>query len=325
MRILGIGNALIDVLVKLENDDLLRDMGLAKGSMNLIDIHTRNSLFDKIDMQHAKITTGGAAGNTCLALAKMGIDAGFIGKIGNDDFGTFFVKEYIEHGVQPHLIYATNPSGAATVLITPDGERTFCTYLGVAAEMHKGEMDEEVFKQYTHLYIEGYLVQNHALIEGALAMAKRLGLFTALDLASFNVVEEERDFLRKLIVKYVDIVFANEAEAKVLTGKEPEEALQELGQMTDIAVVKVGGDGSWIVQGEEEVHVGVETIVPTDTTAAGDYYAAGFLYGMKNNCSLAQCAEAGSLLAGEIIKVVGTKLGHAEWENIYCNAKNIVP
>lgn len=316
MKILGIGNALVDVLIKLESEELLRVMQLSKGSMNLIDIDTRNSLFDGLKDHKMKMTTGGSAGNTCLALAHLGMPVGFVGKLGDDDLGEFYVKEYVESGIEPHFLFEPDPSGTAMVMISPDGERTFCTYLGVAAEMCKEDIESDVMTPYTHLYVEGYLVQNHSLIEGALSMAKAKGLTTAMDLASFNVVEEEREFLLDLIKNYVDIVFANELEARSLTGKEPEEAVREIGDIVSIAVVKTGADGSWVVCGGEPIHVSVEQIKPIDSTAAGDYYAAGFFYGMSKNKSLEECAEYGSILAGEVIQVIGTKLSPEVWGKI---------
>jgi sugar/nucleoside kinase (ribokinase family) len=324
MKILGIGNALVDVLARLNDDILLNELSLPKGSMNLIDVHTRNKLLDKVRQWEVKMTTGGSAGNTSLALTKMGMDVGFIGKVGEDEHGKFYIKELEEAGITPHFILDKNPSGTAIVLITPDGERTFGTYLGVAAGLRKEELQQETFRQYTHFYIEGYLVQNHELIEGALAMAKSHGLTTALDLASYNVVEAEREFLQKLIDKYVDIVFANETEAHALTGKNPEEAVHEIGNKVQIAVVKTGGDGSWIKKGDELVHVPVERIAPLDTTAAGDYYAAGFFYGLGQNASIKQCAQLGSMLALEIIRVVGTKLPDSTWNTIKMNAGKII-
>jgi sugar/nucleoside kinase (ribokinase family) len=324
MKILGAGNALVDVLAKLDNDNLLNELNLLKGSMNLIDVHTRNRILEKIKQWEVKMTTGGSAGNTSLALTKMGVPIGFIGKVGNDEQGCFYVRELEEAGIRPHFISCEKPSGTALVLITPDGERTFGTYLGVAAELEHFELQEDIFSQYTHFYIEGYLVQNHQLIESALAMAKSKGLITALDLASYNVVEAEKEFLQGLIDKYVDIVFSNETEAKALTGKEPEEAVIEIGSKVQIAIVKTGGNGSWVKRGNELLHVPVEKILPLDTTAAGDYYAAGFFYGLQKQATLKQCAQIGSLLAFEIIQVIGTKLPEAGWARIRVKAQEIL-
>ncbi|MCC8145610.1 MAG: adenosine kinase [Bacteroidales bacterium] len=325
MKLLGIGNALVDVLVKLENDELLKDLNLPKGSMSLVDIETRDNIFNKLQDLNYKITTGGSAGNTCLALAYMDVPVGFIGKVGDNDYGKFYIDEFTRAGVRPHFIHVdNNHTGTAMTLISPDGERTFGTYLGVAAELCDSELDRNAFSDYTYFYIEGYLVQNHELIEGALAQAKSEGLKTAIDLASYNIVEAEKDFLSHLIDKYVDIVFANEEEAKALTGKRPVDAVKEIGEHIEICVVKSGSEGAYVMHGGEVVHVPVERIIkPVDTTAAGDYFAAGFFYGIQNNKSMEQCARLGSLLAGEIIQVVGTKLSEDCWNTIRERAREI--
>lgn len=325
MKILGIGNALVDVLARLQDDKLLKELDMPKGSMNLIDLKVRDEIFQKLHNEDLAITTGGSAGNTCLALAYMDVPVGFIGKVGDNEYGKFYINEFGNAGVENHFIHVdNNHTGTAMTLITPDGERTFGTYLGVAAELQDTELEEKTFSSYTHFYIEGYLVQNHALMETALSTAKSLGLKTALDLASYNIVESERDFLWNMIEKYVDIVFANEDEARALTGKEPEEAIKIIGGITDIAVVKTGAGGSLVMHKDEVVKVPVmKKLTPIDTTAAGDYYAAGFFYGMRNNKSIEDCAKLGSLLAGEIIQVVGTKLSSERWNDIQTKAKLI--
>lgn len=318
MKLLGIGNALVDVLAKLKSDDLLTELNLPKGSMSLIDIYTRDEIFDKLQILNYKITTGGSAGNTCLALSYMDVPVGFIGKVGDNEYGKFYIDEFTKAGVTPHFIHVdNNHTGTAMTLISPDGERTFGTYLGAAAELHDTELDKNTFLDYTHFYIEGYLVQNHELIEHALRLARNAGLKTAIDLASYNIVEAEKNFLLDLISKYVDIVFANEEEAKALTGKAAEEAVIEIGGQVEISVVKAGAKGSYVMCENEVVHVPIEEkVIPVDTTAAGDYYAAGFFYGMKNNKSMEQCAKLGSLFAREIIQVVGTKLSTDSWNKI---------
>jgi sugar/nucleoside kinase (ribokinase family) len=325
MKILGIGNALVDVLAKLSNDNLLKELNVEKGSMNLIDSKRRKEVFEKIDGLDIKMTTGGSVSNTTLALKHIGVPVGFIGKVGDDEYGKFYLREMTESGVRLHLIQEDTFSGTAIAMITPDGERTFCTYLGAAADMRDTDLDRTVFEQYTHFYIEGYLVQNHALIETALEMAKSLNLKVMLDLASYNVVASDRAFIWSLIDKYVDIVFANEDEAFALTGKKPVEAALEIAEKVQIVVVKEGDKGSQIRQGDYSIHVPVyEKIDPVDSTAAGDYFAAGFFYGMANGVSLEKCAQLGSLFSYYVIQVVGTKLPEETWDEIRKKAKQIL-
>ncbi len=317
------GNALVDVLAVLDNDVLLDELSLPKGSMQLIDADKRTLIFDKIASFNPKIATGGSASNTSLALAKMGISCGFIGKVGRDHYGEFYVQEMQNAGVIPHFISQDAPSGTAMTLITPDGERTFGTYLGIAAELSDRELDPNIFRMYNYFYIEGYLVQNYSLIEEAMSLAKKLGITVAIDLASFNVVESNREFLQKLIREYVDIVFANEEEAKSLTGKPAEAALLEISSQVEIAVVKIGSKGSWIMRGNEKVHVPAFSAKMIDATAAGDFYAAGFFYGLVHGANLEQCGKIGTLLASNVIEVVGTKLAEDTWEKIRKQAEEI--
>lgn len=325
MKILGIGNALVDVLAKLPNDEILGELNVSKGSMNLIDESHRRLVFEKIEGLDIKLTTGGSVSNTSLALKHLDVPVGFIGKVGNDNYGEFYVNEMNNSGVDLHLLYEAMFSGTAMAMITPDGERTFCTYLGAAADMRESDLQKEIFQQYTHFYMEGYLVQNHDLIENALKMAKSLGLTTAIDLASYNVVAADREFIWKLIEEYVDIVFANEEEAVALTGKTVGEAIHEIAAKVQIAVVKEGAKGSWVKRKDEFIHVpAYKEIIPVDTTAAGDYYAAGFFFGMTRWANLEKCAQLGTLLSYYIIQVIGTKLSPEVWSEIKEKAEEIL-
>ena len=318
MKILGIGNVLVDILAKLPDDELLKELNVAKGSMNLIEEKMRKELLEKIKTMDLTMTTGGSVSNTALALRQLKAPSGYIGKVGNDEYGKFYINELTEAGVDLHLIHESGFSGTAIAMITPDGERTFCTYLGAAAGMQKAEIQKSVFEQYTHLYVEGYLVQNHDLIEGVMKMAKSLGLTIMLDLASFNVVASDRAFIRKLVEEYVDIIFSNEEEAFTFTEKTSVgEAIHDIARCVKVAVLKEGKNGSWIKHNDELIHIPVyNRVKPVDTTAAGDYYAAGFFYGMLHNAGWEKCARLGSLLSYYIIQVIGTKLSPETWEKI---------
>jgi len=315
----------VDVLIKLPNEDLLSELNVAKGSMNLIDAKQREIIFERIKSFTVTQTTGGSVSNTTLALRQLGEPVGFMGKAGNDVYGNFYLKEMTDLDIELHLIRKDMFSGTAIAMITPDGERTFCTYLGAAADMTKEDLHQSIFKQYSHLYIEGYLVQNHELIESALAMAKSLQMTVILDLASFNVVASDRDFIQSLVERYVDILFANEEEAMTLTGKPSEVAIHEIAEKVPIVIMKGGAKGSWIKQKGLFIHVPIyKKIQPLDTTAAGDYYAAGFFYGMTKGVNLEKCAKLGTLLSYNIIQVIGTKLPEETWMEIREKAKEIL-
>lgn len=324
-KIIGMGNALTDVLATLDNDNTLQEMGLPKGSMQLIDETKLQQINEKFASIKTHIATGGSAGNTIIALASLGAETGFIGKTGNDDFGFFFRETYEKKGIECKLLTCDLPSGVASTFISPDGERTFGTYLGAASTLKAEDLSLEMFKGYTYLYIEGYLVQDHAMILHAIELAKEAGLQICIDLASYNIIEEDHDFFAMLINKYVDIVFANEEEAKAFTGKEPEEALNDIAQMCSIAIVKCGSKGSILKKGTEKIHaeaLPVQKVI--DTTGAGDYFAAGFLYGLTCGYSMDKCAKIGSLLAGYIVQTIGASIPKEKWDEIKLNISTIL-
>ncbi len=318
-RVIGIGNALTDMLVNLKTDSVLERFDLPKGSMNLVDSRLQTEISKSVAGLPYSLSLGGSAGNTIRAMAQLGCKVGFIGKVGPDTTGDFFVQALENLKVEPTVFRGTERSGKCVSLISPDGERTMVTHLGAALELGAVEITPSIFEGYDCLYVEGYLVQNHALIRKAAETAKACGLKVAIDLASFNIVAENLEFLRKLVTDCVDIVFANEDEAKAFTCEaEPLNALQMISGMCELAVVKIGMRGALIKQGDEVVHVGIMAAAKrVDTTGAGDFYAAGFLAGLCEGLSLRQCGTIGAITAGKVIEVVGTTFGEDAWKDIY--------
>ena len=318
-RVIGIGNALTDMLVNLKTDAVLGQFKLAKGSMSLVDTTLQNELSKSVAGLPYSLSLGGSAGNTIRAMARLGTEVGFIGKVGQDTTGDFYEQALQNLGIEPVVFRGEEKSGKCVSLVSPDGERTLVTYLGAALELEAGELEPSIFEGYDCLYVEGYLVQNHELIEQAAATAKKCGLKVAIDLASFNVVAENLEFLRRLVREYVDIVFANEDEAKTFTCEgNPVNALQQISEMCELAVVKIGTKGALIKQGSEVVHVGIMAAAKrVDTTGAGDFYAAGFMAGLCQGLTLRQCGTIGAIAAGKVIEVVGTTFGEEAWEEIF--------
>lgn len=316
-KILGIGNALTDILFSTKDDDILTLLQLQKGSMQLVDRKKSEEIITLFHNQPSTMATGGSASNTINGVTKLGNEGGFIGKVGNDEIGRFFTNNSLDNGVQPYLKQSETASGSCNVLVSPDGERTLCTYLGAAVELNVDDLDISVFYEYDIFHIEGYLVQNHELIHTALKMAKAADMLISIDLASFNVVEENRNFLKEMIEKYVDITFANEEEAVAFSQSSPEEALHSIATMCDIAVVKFGNNGSLIKQNDIVYQVDSYKADCIDTTGAGDLYAAGFLHGLSRDLPLDTCGKIGSLVAGKVVEVMGAKLAEDSWEDIY--------
>lgn len=324
-KVIGIGNALTDMLVNLKSDTVLGRYKLAKGSMSLVDAQLQTEISKSVAGLPYSLSLGGSAGNTIRAMARLGCETGLIGKVGPDTTGDFFVQALENLGVEPVVFRGRERSGKCVSLISPDGERTMVTHLGAALELSSAEISAEIFDGYDCLYIEGYLVQDHDLIRTAARTARECGLKVAIDLASFNIVAENRDFLRGLVAEYVDIVFANEDEAKTFTGEmEPLNALQAISEMAELVVVKIGMKGALIKRGGEVVHVGIMAAAKrVDTTGAGDFYAAGFLAGMCRGLSLRQCGTIGAITAGKVIEVVGTTFGEEAWEDIFRLVKKV--
>ncbi|MCD8031329.1 MAG: adenosine kinase [Bacteroides sp.] len=324
-KIIGLGNALVDVLATLTDDSILQQMDLPKGSMQLIDSDKLQQINQVFSHMQTYLATGGSAGNTILGLACLGAGTGFIGKIGEDSYGEFYRNNLVRNGIEQKLLVCDLPSGVASTFISPDGQRTFGTFLGAASTLKAEDLSLDMFKGYSYLYVEGYLVQDHQMILRAIELAKEAGLQVCMDLASYNIVEGDLEFFSMLINKHVDVVFANEEEAKAFTGKEPEEALDQIARMCSIAVVKVGAGGSYIKKGTETVKVSAIPVPQVlDTTGAGDYFAAGFLYGLTSGYSLDKCAKIGSILAGNVIQVIGTTIPQAQWDEIKLNINEVL-
>ena len=324
-KVLGLGNALVDIMTQLDHDRYLNAFGLPKGSMTLVDTHRSKKIYDETIHLQKTVRSGGSAANTIHGLANLGVETGFIGKIGTDEMGKVFHDDMISAGINAHLSQSQVSTGRAVALISPDTERTFATYLGAAIQLNRHDLSSELFSQYNIFHIEGYIVQNHSLLEDALKLAQLMNLKISLDLASFNVVDQNREFLEEMLKEYVDVVFANEDEARSLTGKEPAEALDQLARLCEIAVVKVGKEGSLLASrqltvdsrqyaaGSRQIKIGVIPVKSVDTTGAGDLYASGFLYGLVNGYDLEKCGRTGAILAGKVIEVIGPKIDAERW------------
>lgn len=324
-KITGIGNALVDVLVRLPDDDLLHQLDLPKGGMILIDEQRQVAVQQAMAPLYPRLSTGGSAGNAMLALANLHAKPGFIGKIGEDEMGRFLMDNCRQRGIAPHFFLCQNHTGVANTLISPDGERTFATCLGAASMMSVDEVSDDLFRGYQILHVEGYLVQNHDLMEKVALKAKAQGMRLSIDLASYNVVREDLAFFRHLVHDYIDIVFANEEESAAFTGlSNPRDALDEIARHCEIAVVKLGSKGSCAKRGDEVAVVRANHVDVVDTTAAGDFFAGGFLYALTRGASLEKCLLVGAHLSENVIQIVGTRLSDERWDSINNNVEEIL-
>ena len=323
MKILGIGNALLDTLLMLKDDDSLVRLGMQKGGMDLIDERRMRAILHEQSGLERQTMPGGSVCNTMRALAKLGATAGYVGKIGSDEMGQSYEQAVRQAGVSPYFVRIEGISGCSTVMISPDGERTMATFLGPAATLSANEITDDALRGYDCVYIEGYLIANDALFLPVLQRIRKLGLKIALDLSNFNVVNSFNDLLHNVIPEYIDILFANESEAKAYTGLDAEAAVRNISGQVEISIVTIGAKGALVGSDRQWIHVPAATDrKPLDTTGAGDHFAAGFLYGRSAGASLEQSARIGSLLSGYVIETVGPQIPPGYWDEIKLKIKD---
>ena len=304
--ILGIGNALTDILAVLPDDSLLNTFHLPKGSMQHVDMETGDGIWAALKPLGVKYVAGGSAANTITCTAILGMPSGFIGKIGDDELGELFKSDQEQYGVKTTLLKSPHSSGRSMVFVSGgNAERTFAVYLGAALDLVPEDLKPEWFEGYDYFHIEGYLVQNQGLVRRAVEYARRAGCIISIDMASYNVVESNQAFLHDIVGKYVDIVFANETESKSFTKlDDPRTALDEIAKMCGIAVVKVGKDGSMIKSGDEYHFIEAWPADTIDATGAGDTYMTGYLYQRAKGASI---DEAGRFAAAmSTMKIEGS-------------------
>jgi sugar/nucleoside kinase (ribokinase family) len=316
MKILGIGNALVDIVTNIDDETILQKFTLPKGSMQLVNGEISEKIRVETRSFNRILASGGSAANTIHGLSLLGVSSGFIGSIGKDETGAFFENDLKNAGVKTYLSRSNSPTGTAVALISPDSERTFATHLGAALELNAADLNPSDFKGYDILYLEGYLIFNKPLVETACRIAKANNMKIALDLASYNVVEAKLADFKEIVTQFVDIIFANEEEAKAFTGLDAETAVFCLSELCETAIVKVGSEGSWLKKGEEVIKIGTIAANLKDTTGAGDLYATGFLYGIAINDSLENCGLYGAILSGKVIEIPGARLDHTKWDEI---------
>ena len=322
--VLGIGNALVDIMIAIPEDSILDDFGLPRGSMTLVDSVVSSRIYDATLKYQVDRTTGGSAANTIHGLASLGGKCGYAGKIGRDELGSLFSDEFRQIGVTTHLPYSDLDTGRVMAMVSTDSERTMATFLGAASELTPSDFNAGLLSRYDILYVEGYLVQDHNLIETILRTGHEEGLRVAIDLSSYNIVAQNLEFLKYLVRNYVDIVFANEEEAHAFTGLQPEAALDEIARICSIAVVKTGKKGSMVRRGEDVFIIDPVEAAAVDTTGAGDSYAAGFLYGLTRGLSLKKCGDIASLTAARAVESMGARIPDSVWPGLLEKVREIV-
>ncbi|MEO0454703.1 MAG: adenosine kinase [Verrucomicrobiota bacterium] len=320
IEVLGLGSPIVDALIHVE-ESFIEQIDGAKGGMEMVDAETIEGVIADSGQTPA-LVSGGSAGNTIFALATLGHSVSILGKLGNDEHGHYYRQALLDAGGDDTRFKVDqSPNAKCLSMITPDSERTMRTFLGAAANLTVDDISVEDFKGVRIAHVEGYLLFNQELTRHVLESAKEAGCLISLDLASFEVVGAAGSMLKELLSDYVDIVFANEDEARAYFGDDADTDYEKmalaLAEQVQIAAVKLGKEGALIASGGQ-VHRVEPRVVENaiDTTGAGDLWASGFLHGWLNDRSLAECGAFGSVMGAEIVQVLGASIPSERWPEI---------
>ena len=308
MRILGIGNAIVDVICKVE-ESFLTNNGLTKSTMKLVDELEFKKLLGNLKIE--KTISGGSVANSIVGLSQLGNKVGFIGKVNNDDLGKKYSAGLIKENVKFHYNIKQEkiPTGTCLILVTPDSERTMCTFLGVAGKINEKDIDEEMIKQCDLTFLEGYLWDKgdpQKAFNKAIKNSKK----SAMSLSDLFCVERHKEYFLELVKNKLTVTFANEQEITTLIGaKNLNDVIDFAKSIKKLVVVTRGENGAIAIQNKKVIEANAKKDLKIkDLTGAGDLFAAGFLHGYINNFDLKESLETGTDLSARIIQQVGARL-----------------
>jgi len=308
MKILGIGNAIVDVICKVDDQYLINNQ-LTKSTMKLVDEHEFQKLLSTLKIEQT--ISGGSVANSIVGLSQLGNNVGFIGKVNADDLG----QKYEEGLTKEKVKYFYNkkkevsPTGTCLILITPDAERTMVTFLGVAGKINQNDINEKAVQESEMIFLEGYL-WDEGEPKSAFNKAMSLSNTKAMSLSDQFCVERHKDNFLDLVKNKLDVTFANEQEIRSLTDAKSFEDIIEFGkQLGKFLIITRGEKGSIAIKNQEIVECQSKpNLKIVDLTGAGDLFAAGFLHGFINNNSIKECLEKGTEMSSKIIQKVGARL-----------------
>ena len=308
MKIIGIGNAIVDVICKID-DSFLSNNGLTKTTMKLVDEQEFKNLLNNLKIE--KTISGGSVANSIVGLSQLGNEVGFIGKINNDDLGKKYLEGLKKEKVQFHYNIKSEkiPTGTCLILITPDSERTMCTFLGTAGKISENDIDEKIIKKSEITFLEGYLWDKgdpQKAFNKAISYSKQ----SAMSLSDLFCVERHKDYFLELVQNKLNITFANEQEIKTLIGaKSFEDVITFAKNVKRLMVITRGEIGAVAILNDQVIKCNAKkNLNIKDLTGAGDLFAAGFLHGYINKLSLEESLEKGTELSSKIIQQVGARL-----------------
>jgi sugar/nucleoside kinase (ribokinase family) len=313
-EILGIGSLLADRILKVD-EDFLRQIGGEKGGMEHLPLEKIHQIIE-FSGQTPTTTPGGSAANVIRGLGHFGRSCALLTKAGTDLITKELIADLSKQHIHTYIIPSSRPIGTVLSLVTPDGQRTMRTYLGASSHWQPQEIPFSAFESTRLVHMEGYLLLHSDVTEQAMAYAKKAGAHVSLDLSSFEVVVSHKEQIRDLLGKYVDVVIANEDEARLLTGSEPRESCNYLKNICSTAVITMGSRGCWIGHQGILSHYPAYPVNPIDTTGAGDLFTSGFLHGLLSGLPLEECAHIGAVAARSIVQVLGTALSEDQWHSV---------
>ena len=309
MKILGIGNAIVDVICKVD-DDFITQNNLTKGTMKLIfDENEFKSLMSNLKIE--KTISGGSVANSIVGLSQLGDKVGFIGKVSDDKLGANYEDGLKSENVE--YFYSKKreeiPTGTCLILVTPDSERTMCTFLGIAGKISENDIDAEVIKKSEMIFLEGYLWDEgepKKAFDKAIKSANKV----AMSLSDQFCVDRHKPHFLELVKNKLDITFANEQEImSLIDAKDFNEVINFSKELKKLLVITRGEKGAIFINGDEVVENGVkENLKIVDLTGAGDLFAAGFLHGFINNLSSKDCLDKGTEMSSKVIQQIGARL-----------------
>jgi len=308
MKIIGIGNAIVDVICKV-NDDFLTNNKLTKSTMKLVDEFDFKKLLSNLKIEET--VSGGSAANTIVGLSQLGDKVGFIGKINDDELGSKYEEGLKKENVE--YFYSkkkeTLPTGTCLILITPDSERTMCTFLGTAGKINENDINTNAIKNSEILFLEGYL-WDEGEPKKAFDKAMQNSNKVAMSLSDLFCVERHKSHFLDLVKNKLDITFSNEQEIMSLIGtKSFDEVIKFSKQLGKLIIITRGEKGATAIQGNEVIECKIQkNLKIVDLTGAGDLFAAGFLHGYVNNLPLKESLNKGTEMSSKIIQKIGARL-----------------
>lgn len=310
-------NALYDIQAEVP-DQILAELDLEKGSMLLLSEEQQAAIVPRVYTHIVHTEAGGSGANTAFGVALLGGTACYTSRVGDDEHAGLYRTGLHERGVKPNLGTGTGATGVSLILVTPDAQRTMCTYLGRALELSEEDVNLDDLRASKYLYVTAYLWDTDnqkAAVLRAMKEANQAGVKVALSLSDPFCVHRHKDELLQLIHEHVDLLFGNYSEAEALTGTaSPEAALEVLAKYSEIAVVTLDERGSLIRRGDEVVAIPVYPVKAVDTTGAGDMFAAGLLYGLTQGYSLEITGRIASYAAAQVVAKMGPRLESIDQE-----------